>query len=82
MRNKTGRALFRIFVGDEMIAAANTIHDITEAVWFYGPNSYQVEEIIADERVGNRHVSRFWGWVTHGHDGTISIEPCLSILEG
>lgn len=82
MQNMIGRAMFRIFLGNEMIAAANTIHDITEAVAFFGPNSYQVDEIIADERVGNGHDSRFWGWVTHGHDGTISIEPCLSVFEG
>jgi hypothetical protein len=82
MQYMFGRALFRVFARDELVAAACTIQDITETVRSLGPDTYHVEEIIDGERVDNHHVSRFWGWVTHDHDGIISIEPCLSVIEG
>lgn len=82
MQFMIGRGLFWIFSRDEMIAAACTIRDITEVVRSFGPDTYHVEEVIEGEQVENRHVSRFWGWVTYDRDGTISIEPCLSVLEG
>ena len=77
-----GRALFRIFVRGEMIAAASTIHDITEVARSFGPDTYQVDEVIDSDRVENRQGSRFWGWVTHRDDGIVAVEPCLSVLEG
>jgi hypothetical protein len=82
MQYVIGRTLFRIFVRDEMIAAASTIHDITEVARSFGPDIYQVDEVIDSDRVENRRGSRFWEWVTHDRDGIISIEPCLSVLEG
>jgi hypothetical protein len=82
MQYMFGRALFRLFAGDELVAAARTIQDITETVRSLGPDTYHVEEIIDGERVNNRHVSRFWGWVSYDCDGTVSIEPCFSVLEG
>jgi hypothetical protein len=75
MRYVIGVAIFRIFVRDEMIAAACTIRDITEVVRCFGPDTYQIHEVIASDRVNNRHGSRFWGWVTHDRDGIICIEP-------
>jgi hypothetical protein len=82
MQFMVGRALFRLFLRDEMVEAVCTIRDITEVVRSFGPDTYQVEQVIEGERVENRHVSRFWGWVTYDRDGTISVEPCLSVLEG
>jgi hypothetical protein len=82
MTDPKGRDLFWIVRDGEPIAAARTIHDVADATRSLDPATYQIEEVINASRRDARRVSRFWGWVTHGWDGIVSVEPCLSVLEG
>ncbi len=56
MNDITSRSLFRITVKDKTVAAAHTMHDITDAVRCFGPDTYQIEEVIADDRAGDQRV--------------------------
>jgi hypothetical protein len=76
------RNLFRIVANGEVIAAADTINEIADSVRCFGPDVYQVEEVINIERGLPRRMLRFWGWITHHDDGMVSVEPCLNIVEG
>jgi hypothetical protein len=76
------RSLFRIVADGEMIAAADSINAIADSVRYFRPDVYQVEECIDANRGAGRRMCRFWGWITHHDDGIVSVEPCLSVLEG
>jgi hypothetical protein len=76
------RSVFRIMANGQMIAAAGTIDAIVESVRYFRPDVYQVEELIDVNRGAGRHMSRFWGWITHHYDGVVSVEPCLRVVEG
>jgi hypothetical protein len=76
------RALFRIVADGEMIVAADSINAIADSVRHFRPDVYHVEEVIDDNRGAGRRMCRFWGWITHYDDGIVSVEPCLSVLEG
>jgi hypothetical protein len=76
------QTLFRIVADGEMIAAADSINAIVDSVRYFRPDVYEVEEVIGGDRGAGRRVCRFWGWITHEDDGAISVEPCLSVLEG
>jgi hypothetical protein len=76
------RKLLRIVAGGDMIAAGDSINAIAESIRYLRPASYEVEEVIEGHGGANRRICRFWGWITHQDDGVISVEPCLSVLEG
>jgi hypothetical protein len=76
------RTLFRIVADGEMIAAADSINAIADSVRYFRPDVYQVEEVIDVNHGAGRSICRFWGWITHHSDGIISVEPCLTVLEG
>jgi hypothetical protein len=76
------RKLLRIVADGDLIAAGDSINAIAESVRYLRPASYEVEEVIEGHGGANRRICRFWGWITHQDDGIISVEPCLSVLEG
>jgi hypothetical protein len=76
------RTLFRIVSDGEMIAAADSINTIADSVRFLSPDVYQVEEVIDGNGSAGTRTCRFWGWITHHDNGVISVEPCITILEG
>jgi hypothetical protein len=82
MQGQPVQDLFQMIVGGEMLAAAGTINELADAARELGPDIYEIEEVASGTRGGIRRVSRFWGWITHNRDGLVSIEPCLSVLEG
>jgi hypothetical protein len=82
MQGKPVQDLFQMIAGGEMLAAARTIAELADAARKLGPDVYEIEEVESGARGGIRRVSKFWGWITHNRDGVVSIEPCLSVLEG
>jgi hypothetical protein len=76
------RILLRIVADGDMIAAGDSINAMAESVRNLRPDTYQVEEVFSGHGGANRYVYRFWGWITHHDDGIISVEPCLTVLEG
>jgi hypothetical protein len=76
------QSLFRLMADGEMIAASDSISAIVDLIRTCRPDVYQVEEFIDANRGAGRCICRFWGWITHHDDGVVSVEPCLSVLEG
>ena len=74
--------LFQMIAGGEMLAAARTIDEPADGARKLGPDVYEIEEVVSGIRGGVGRVSKFWSWITRNGAGVVSIEPCLSVLEG
>ncbi len=69
------RQFLRIEYRGRTIAAADSLHEIAEALRLFRPRAYFVCDVVVDTHRGECDDARIWGRIIGHFNGMLSVEP-------